>query len=202
MVREVFGCGISDIYSCQEGGYIALQCPDHAHYHVVSEGVYVEIVDDEGQPLGPGRQGHVLVTNLHNFATPLIRYRLGDMAEFGEPCACGRGLPVIRRVMGRVRNMLVLPDGTTHWPYFGFKEFMAVADVRQFQVIQRSLELVEFRLVVDRRLSSSQEARIAEILQRNLRHPFRIAFDYVDEIPRSRSGKYEDFISHVDTRSG
>ena len=77
----------------------------------------------------------------------MIRYELGDMAVMGAPCACGRGLPVLDKILGRVRNMVILPDGSTHWPYFGFSEFIQVADIRQFQIVQHDLEDVEFKLV-------------------------------------------------------
>ena len=89
------------MYTCQEAGYLALQCPDYPHFHVQSENVLLEVVDDVGQPCGPGEVGRVLITSLNNFATPLIRYELGDYAEVGAPCPCGRGLPVLKRIMGR-----------------------------------------------------------------------------------------------------
>ncbi len=196
-VDAVFGCKIADMYSCQESGYIALQCPEKGNYHVMSEGIYLEVVDDKGRPLPPGKQGRVLITNLNNFATPMIRYELGDMAVFGQPCSCGRGLPVLDKILGRVRNMVVMPDGSTHWPYFGFSDFIKVADIRQFQIIQHDLETVEFKLVTDHPLSVDQEKKITSILQKSLTHPFSIRFTYLDHIPKSKSGKYEDFISKV-----
>jgi phenylacetate-CoA ligase len=100
-VREAWGVPVKDSYSCEEAGYLAIQCPLHEVLHVQSENVLLEIVDDAGRPCRPGEAGRVLVTSLHNFATPLIRYDLGDLAEAGAPCACGRGLPVIARVLGR-----------------------------------------------------------------------------------------------------
>ena len=84
------------MYSCEEAGYIALQCPQAEHYHCQSESVLVEVLDDEGRPCTPGQVGKVVLTALHNFAMPLIRYENQDYAEVGPPCACGRGLPVKR----------------------------------------------------------------------------------------------------------
>ncbi|HEX7277268.1 MAG TPA: AMP-binding protein, partial [Acidimicrobiales bacterium] len=107
--REVWGAPVTDIYSCQELGYVALQCPTAERYHVMSELVLVEILDEEDRPCQPGETGRVVVTQLHNYAMPLLRYDLGDYAQVGGPCPCGRGLPVLDRVMGRRRNMLVLP---------------------------------------------------------------------------------------------
>ena len=109
LFHRVWGVAAVDIYSCEEAGYLALQCPEFNHYHVQAENVILEIVDEQGKPCAPGQIGQVLITTLHNYATPLIRYEVGDMAEFGEPCPCGRGLPVIRKIHGRKRNRLRLP---------------------------------------------------------------------------------------------
>ncbi len=115
-VHRAFGVKTVDMYSSQEVGYIALQCPDHEHYHVQSENVLVEVLREDGTPCEAGEIGRIVVTALHNFATPIIRYRIGDFAEVGSPCPCGRGLPVLNRVVGRQRNMLVLPNGDLRWP--------------------------------------------------------------------------------------
>ncbi|MCK4705298.1 MAG: phenylacetate--CoA ligase family protein, partial [Gammaproteobacteria bacterium] len=97
LCEKVWGVKLVDMYTSIELGYLAVQCPEHDHYHVQSEGVLIEVLDDNGKPCAPGQIGKVVVTNLHNFATPLIRYELGDYAEVGEPCPCGRGLPVLKR---------------------------------------------------------------------------------------------------------
>ena len=191
--REAWDVPVVDMYSAQETGYIALQCPDHEHYHVQAESALVEILNDQGGACGPGETGRVVVTPLHNFAMPLIRYEIGDFAEVGEPCSCGRGLPVLRRIVGRVRNTLTLPSGDKLWPSFPAKLFLAVAPVKQYQLIQRRPDEIEVTLVVDETLTGDQEERLREALNKRLGHPFAYRFTYVDEIPRSAGGKYEDF---------
>ena len=140
--RRVWGATISDAYSSEEIGMIAIQCPENDHYHVQSENLYVEVLDEDGEPCGPGAIGRMVLSDLHNFATPLIRYEIGDYAEVGEVCSCGRGLPVLNRIAGRVRNMLTLPSGDKFWPSFPEGEMMPIAPIRQFQVIQHDLERV------------------------------------------------------------
>lgn len=100
---------VHDRYSAEEVGYIALQCPEDPVVHVQSESVYLELLDCDGQPVPSGQAGRVVVTALHNFASPLLRYELGDWAIAGALCECGRGLPVLQRVLGRDRNCLHLP---------------------------------------------------------------------------------------------
>jgi phenylacetate-CoA ligase len=197
--REAWNLPVKDSYSSEEAGYLTMQCPDHEVYHVQSENVLLEVVDDDGRPCGPGEIGRVLVTSLHNFATPLIRYEVGDYAEVGAPCACGRGLPVITRIVGRQRNRLVLPDGSSVFPYLGdHEDYIAITkSIKRFQLIQRSLDELENRLVVSEPLTAEQEARMRALMQRSLGHPYRITFTYHDDIPPSPRGKFEEFISEV-----
>jgi phenylacetate-CoA ligase len=138
-----------------------------------------------------------VVTTLHNFATPLIRYELGDYAVAGGPCPCGRGLPVIDRVLGRTRNLLRLPDGRRYFPSFPSDTWAHIAPIRQLQVAQRTLEDIELRVVVDRPLTAGEEARLADAFRDTLLHPFRINVAYRDEIARSGNYKFEDFISEL-----
>ena len=86
--RRLWEIEIADMYSTMETGYIALQCPKTENYHVQSECALVEILDAGGTPCQPGEIGRVVVTPLHNFATPLLRYDIGDYAEVGAPCPC------------------------------------------------------------------------------------------------------------------
>lgn len=200
LVRQVWGVKLTDMYSAEEVGYIALQCPETEHYHIQSENLLVEILNERGEPCKPGEVGEVVVTTLHNFAMPLIRYRILDHAEVGEACPCGRGLPVLRRIVGRQRNMIVLPDGRSHWPSFPSGAWLAIAPVRQFQIIQRDMQTIDVKLVCTRPLNAREEAGIRAMLTEKFGHPFNFLFSYQDKIEPSPNGKLEDFISLVNDR--
>lgn len=190
---------LADVYSCEEAGYIALQCPQVAeHYHVQAENLLVEVLDAAGRPCAAGATGEVVLTTLHNFAMPLIRYALGDFAQVGPPCPCGRGLPVLRRIHGRARNLLRLPDGSQHWPSFPAQDWLAVAPVRQFRLRQPAAERIEVELVTTRPLEAAEESALRQMLQRRLGHPFQIVLQTVAGIPRSPGGKFEDFVCEID----
>jgi len=198
LCQEVFGLPIVDAYSSMEAGYIALQCPENPGYHLQSDTVLTEVLRDDGTPCAPGEVGRVVVTPLHNFATILIRYQLGDYAEVGEPCPCGRGLPVIRRIAGRVRNLLTLPDGRKVWPRLKTTAYGQVAPVHQLQLVQTSLTHIEARFAVDRPVTADEQGRLREAIHNALGHPFEVSFVWFeDEIPRSPGGKYEDFRSDI-----
>jgi len=198
LVRRAWNVGVADIYSTEETGYIALQCPAHEHYHVQSEGVIVEILDEEGHACAPGQTGQVVLTTLHNFAMPLVRYAIDDYAEFGEPCDCGRGLPVLRRILGRTRNMLVTADGGRYWPAIGSQVLADYAGVRQFQLAQVSFTQLEMRLVCDAPLPPAEEDRLRAHILSRLPRGLLLRFAYRDLIARGAGGKYEDFICELD----
>lgn len=196
-IREHWGLPVCDVYSTREAGYLALQCPETPNYHIQSESSIVEIINVHGNPCAEGEIGRVVVTPLHNFAMPLIRYEPGDYAEVGASCSCGRGLPTIRRIWGRSRNALRLPGGKMRWPVLGTTELLDVAPVRKFQVIQKSLTEIEVSLAVYRRLNSREIEDLRAHFTRNLGHDFVVRFNLVDDIPMGAGGKFEDFVSEV-----
>jgi len=197
LCREVFGVGIITTYSAEETGYLAVQCPDGAegqgHLHVTSEGVKLEVLDDNGDACPAGGIGQVVATPLHNFAMPLLRYALGDYAEVGPPCPCGRGLPVLARILGRIRHRVIMPSGEARAALFGSKSFYKIAAIRQFQAAQTSRDTIEMRLVARQKLTTEEEGRVTQFIRDDLDPSFKVRFVYVDEIPRLAGGKYEEF---------
>lgn len=194
---ELLGVKVVDMYTAQEAGYLALQCPEQDCYHVQSESVIVEILDEEGRPCAAGQMGKVVVTTLHNFAMPLIRYQIGDYAEAGAPCPCGRGLPVIRRVLGRARNLAITPDGRKYYPSFAADVWSDIAPIRQIQLVQKTRHHIEVRIAMVRALEGDEERNLGAALRQSLGHPYEFTFVRVELIARSASGKYEDFVCEV-----
>ncbi|HVY05048.1 MAG TPA: hypothetical protein VHB46_03630 [Burkholderiales bacterium] len=196
-IRTQWQIPLSDVYTARETGYVALQCPESGEYHVQSESVLLEVVGEDGAPCGAGEIGRVLVTPLHNFAMPLIRYDIGDYAEVGPACRCGRGLPVLRRILGRRRNMLRLPDGSMRWPTLGTEVMMNAAPVRRFKVIQKSLREIEVRMVAARAFSDGETSALRRHFGRHFGPGFEIRFVFLDEFPAEPGDKFEDFVSEV-----
>jgi phenylacetate-CoA ligase len=203
MAREVvadrFGARLIAIYSCQEVGYIAIECPVETHYHLMAENVITEIVDEGGRPAAPGQIGRVLVTGLFNYATPFIRYAVGDVAVASDqPCRCGRSLPVIEQVEGRTRCAFLFKDGTRKWPRsWDARALKAFVPFREFQMIQVDHEKIEFRYVAD---GSGRRADIAG-LRAHAKAQIHPSVDMhaveMSAIPRGPGGKLEHFVSLV-----
>jgi len=199
--REAFGLEIIDTYSAEEVGYIAMQCPLNQHLHIQSENVLVEVIDDDGNPCKPGEIGRVIITTLHNFAKPLIRYAIGDYAEVGESCECGRGLPVLKKVMGRARNMFVKPNGDLFWPVAprvskGYESYAQA--LRQIQYVQKALDWIEIRLVVTDVPPKGWEESFILNISKLYNYPYKVTFTYVKNIPSGKNGKFEEFVNELD----
>lgn len=195
--RRLLGIPVVDAYSSAELGLIALQCPSSEHYHVQSEHLLVEILREDGLPCEPGESGRVIVTTLHAFAMPLIRYDVGDYASVGQPCACGRGLPVMERILGRARNMLRLPNGDVLWPRYGTILLGKLFPLRQFRLVQTSLTQVVLEVVVTRPLQPDEEHRLRALVLDTLGYAFELDILPVETIERSPSGKFEDFVCRI-----
>lgn len=196
MCKEIWGVPVTASYSSEELGYMAIECPDHNLYHVQAESVLLEVLDEAGLPCLPGKVGRVVVTSLLNYATPLLRYEIQDYAEVGNPCPCGRGLPVLNRILGRERNMLIMPSGEKCWPVFS-AHYREIAPIQQYQFIQHSLDHIEMRLVAERALSDFELKSLRELIQTSFGYPFNLQFTLVKALPRGENGKYEEFISNV-----
>lgn len=195
LVKDCLNVPLVDAYSTQEMGHIAFQCPDAAEpvYHCQSEFVKVEVINAAGQACTPGETGRVVLTHLHNLRMPLIRYDIGDYAELGPPCSCGRGLPVLKKVLGRSRNMLSYPDGRRRWPIAGDGRYREIAPIVQYQFVQTEPDHLAVNLVAERPLNAAETEAFTRWVQERLDYPFRLTLNYFSDIPRHASGKFEDF---------
>lgn len=115
LVKKAFGCRIIDRYSSEEFGPIAMQCPKFDHLHLIAPYFYMEVVDEEGNPVPQGELGRIQLTSLTNRAMPLFRYQLGDLVIAGGPCK-HVNWPTIEKVVGRVRDYITGPDGEQTLP--------------------------------------------------------------------------------------
>jgi phenylacetate-CoA ligase len=142
LVHEVFGAKIVDRYSSVEFGMIALQCPQHNHLHVISPNVYVEVVDENDEPVPVGMPGRILITSLHGFAMPLFRYDQGDIVTMGHKCDSGITWPVIESVHGRVRTYTDGPDGNRRLLTLFTADFLLMREILDFRVIKFDNDVV------------------------------------------------------------
>jgi phenylacetate-CoA ligase len=181
LARRGLGAKIIDRYSCEETGYIAIQCPKHDHLHVISPVTLMEIVDDNGAPCGVGKPGRVLITSMQSYAMPLIRYEIGDIAEWGEPCDCGITLPVIRKLWGRTRHLITTPDGRRTYARIYARDFETIPGLLEYRFVLHQNEVIAAQLRVTEPSANIAEA-VIERVQRALSFPYPVRVRYVPKI--------------------
>jgi phenylacetate-CoA ligase len=200
IIEQAFGCRVFDKYGSREFSGIAYECDAHAGHHVVAEGYVIEVLKG-GQPCAPGEIGEVVITDLNNLCLPFIRYRIGDLAEAMATevaCTCGRGLPRIGAIQGRVQSIIIGSDrryipGT----FFShvFKDFDHA--VRQYQVVQDEPGAITLKIVRGSRYSDEAMTELLALLRRFLGERTEIAVDFVDQIEMVRTGKRIQAVSRV-----
>jgi len=167
----------------------------------MSDCCIVEFVEPKENIMDPNLK-EVVVTNLDNYAMPIIRYRIGDFAvpAFGI-CDCGRKLPMIKRIEGRSEDIIKTSDGK-RWPStildFLLKELaFKKGSIAQYKVIQNKLDNLEFQLVPGETYSFTSEAFLRDKCLKYFGKIMDIKINLVDHIPREKSGKLRDFVSTI-----
>lgn len=159
--RRTLGVEIADNYGATEG-FIAWQCPQGS-YHINAEHVLVEMVDEAGHHVAPGKMGRVVITSLENFLMPLVRYDLGDYAIAAEgTCRCCRTLPLLDRVVGRQRVMFRKADGSIYFPYI-LIDALRLTAIKQYQLVQLAPAAFRVRYVAEAALDNVAQSAFAKI---------------------------------------
>ncbi|VAX34859.1 FIG00929056: hypothetical protein [hydrothermal vent metagenome] len=198
-IKEVFGASVFNTYGSREFMLIASECEQHQGLHINIENLFVEVVDERGTPVKPGEAGDILITDLHNYGMPFIRYKIGDMAIASDrECPCGRGLPLFEDVVGRSLDMIKTPDGRSvpgeFFPHL-MKEFKGI---NRFQVIQNELNRLKIKIIKDDKLFNDADFKFMknEIIK-VMGEGIEIDFDFVDDIPLTKTGKFRVTISNI-----
>ena len=196
LVAEVFGAATFPLYSSKEGHRMAHRCPECGQWHVNDEQVLVEILDDQDRPVAPGQSGRVVVTPLWSYAQPLVRYEQGDFASRGEDGACKRGLSSIKEIVGRVRHMFLLPDGSRIVPTLTVTA-VAALNATMFQVAQVTPGLVEVRYTPLANGRPTDRSPVLTELAEQLDPAIRVTFREVPTFIVPPGQKHIEFVSEL-----
>jgi phenylacetate-CoA ligase len=202
LISRVFAAPVANGYGSRDAGFIAHECPQGS-LHVSAEHIIVELLDQAGAPVAPGEQGEIVTTHLATGDFPFVRYRTGDMAiASAEPCSCGRGLPVLREVLGRSSDFIRTANGTVMHALAMIYEVRDVPGVVQFKFIQSADLAIELQIVTDARFASAADEKIRAGIQARLGAGASFAIRHVAEIAPERSGKYRYVVSHAAASQG
>lgn len=182
LIESAFGAKVADYYATEETGIIAWECPSGSGYHVDTDLVYLEIVDEAGRAVPPGTPGEICLTNLYMRAMPIIRYRVGDVGVLSpDPCPCGRGLPVLKKLEGRKLDVIVTPEREVHHPFGLIAKLEDCEGLEMFRLVQPSVDRLEVHVKWEPAMRLSKEEAARAVLQ-NLRDRLgpSIAIDVVE----------------------
>jgi len=198
-IEQVFCCPVFDRYGCEEVGLIASECEKHEGMHMNIDHLYIEFLKEDGTPALPGEPGKIIVTDLMNHGMPLIRYRIEDVGIPSEHlCSCGRGLPLMQKVAGRVADFLVKKDGSQVSGISLIERTLtATTGIEQMQIVLNSVDEVILNIVCSADYSHENEKLLTKEFRRVFEDGTNIKFNYVQEIPQERSGKYRFSICNV-----
>lgn len=196
LIEKVFGAKVFDSYGCPEGGIISFECEHHCGYHLNQESAYVEIVGADASG-----QGRIISTPLFNYAFPMIRYDTGDIGSItAEPCDCGRALPRIAQLGGRIRDFVVLSDGRhIHGAFFNHLAALYQSEwIEKYQVVQESKNHLVIKIACIRQPLPSELDQIRASMHKGLLPDMQIDFDLTG-VEYAPSGKFRLIVSKVKT---
>lgn len=198
MLEKVYRCEVFDAYSGVEACCQASECEYH-NMHISPDMGIIEFLDEDDQPVPPGIPGRMIATGFLNFAQPLIRYDTGDIGIYTEDeCPCGRQMPLIKELVGRLEDTVVGKDGRETVRFHGI--FIGLDHVSEGQIIQEELDRFRIRLVVLPDFGKSDKEIIYDRFQQRLGN-IKLDYEFVDKIERTKAGKFRAVISHVKRNS-
>lgn len=194
-----FQARVYDFYGAHECNLVGWQCPRREGFHLAEDNVIVEILR-AGKPVGPGEEGEVVITTLHSYAMPFLRYKLGDVVVRGEPCPCGLPFATVAKFQGRAADVAYLSDGSTMGTIPIANAFLLRVEwIRQFQVIQTEPGKLSAYIIPHRAPEQADEESLEAEFQS--RWGLILTHHLVDEVPVRPAGKMPVFVNRVE-RSG
>lgn len=199
LIEKIFSCKVTNRYGCEEVGLIAVECEKHQGMHLNTSQLIVECLDENDQPVPAGKPGKLVLTDLNNRAMPLIRYRVEDVGIISERfCECGRTLPMLERLEGRVADFLKKSDGSLVAGVSLVERTLTdIEGIEQMQIVQESLTEITLNIVPSANYSLATRDKLINIFQLIFGDQAEVIINCVGKIPQELSGKYRFSICKI-----
>ncbi|NVN91797.1 MAG: phenylacetate--CoA ligase family protein [Desulfuromonadales bacterium] len=199
VIEKVFGVKVTDRYGCEEVSLIGSECEQHDGLHMNIEHLVVEFVKDDGSYAGPGEPGSIVVTDLMNRAMPFVRYRVEDIGiPLDRQCSCGRGLPLMGKVTGRVADFLVKQDGTKVAGISLIENTLTyMPGLDQLQIVQERLDNFILNVVPGKDYTTDVGNSLVVYFKDVFGKDVQVKLQLVAEIQPEKSGKYRFSICRI-----
>ncbi|MGF1503788.1 MAG: phenylacetate--CoA ligase family protein, partial [Anaerolineae bacterium] len=195
-IESAFSTRVFEEYAALENAFLVCEC-EYGRLHINPDAGLIEVVDADFQPVPPGEVGEVLATGFMRPGQPLIRYRVGDRAVLSaEPCPCGRHMPVVETVLGRVEDTVIGPDGRRVMRFHGV--FLDQPHIREGQIVQQTVDHILVRVVPAPGFGPNDEAEIRRRVRQRLGERVTVSVQCVEHIARTPAGKFRAVVSTLD----
>lgn len=198
-IEDFFNTKIFNRYGCREVGVIASECPAHNGLHISEDTLYVEIVDDKGNKTNEGQIGNILITDLTNYAMPLIRYKIEDLGSYknNEKCICDIPFNMISSLNGRVTENIVTPEGIIVNGAALSTLVPRMNNIKQLQLIQEAIDFVKVKVVKNENFSERDQQDLINTLKNKTSFKIQYEVEFVDRIINEKSGKFRFIINDI-----
>jgi len=196
-IEQAFHCRVFNRYGCREFGPIAAECEEHDGMHLLTDRLMVELLPvDTDKTADPVSE--VVITDLHKYGMPFIRYKTGDSARLSKnDCSCGRPFPMIHKIQGRIFDMILCPDGNFISGTFWTLLFRSVPGICSFQVFQEEMNKIRITLQVTEEFQQEYMKKLKRDVQDRCGKEMNVRYILTrDPIP-SESGKHRFVISAI-----
>lgn len=198
VIEKAFECEIFDYYGMAERVVFATECQFHEGKHLNLEYGITEIVDEEGYPVKPGCAGKLIGTSLHNLGMPMIRYQTNDVSSIRiNMCECGLSHPLIEHITTKDEDIIITPDGKWISPSVLTHPFKPQKNIVESQIIQERIGLLTVKIVKNDLFDLEDGKVLVNSLRERLGKEMDINLEFVQEIPREKSGKLRWVISRL-----
>jgi phenylacetate-CoA ligase len=187
LIEDVFGVKVFDHYGHFEHAVMIAECEMQKKHYLMDYGI-MELVDNDGNPVKTGNIGQIVGTSLHNFAMPIIRYKTGDLAILSDKlCSCGRTFPVVEKVIGRINDQIVTPDGRyINSAFFNFNHQSKYSSgIDLTQIIQTDINKITVKIMINSNYIESEGQKLLERLIATIGKGIDVELELVDS--------YDDF---------
>ena len=200
LLKEIFQCKIYQQYSLRESVAFGISCGQSDFYHMFPEFGIVELIGKDGKPVTKENKiGEIVGTGFHNYIFPLIRYRTGDLGIYTtEKCPCGRHYPLLKKIEGRLQEF-VISKTQQLVPLTGIYSLVAScsSNVRECQLYQDKVGELVLNIVKTQHYSKADDEIIKKSFKKRFGNQFNLTFCYVNQIPRTKGGKYQFLIQKL-----
>jgi phenylacetate-CoA ligase len=196
VIEKQFQSKIYDLYGLSERTIAAGQCSE-GNYHIFSEYGIVELSKDN-EVISDNEFGEIIATGLNNYGMPLIRYKTGDITRLkDESCECGRHLTLMEPIRTRLRDMIVTGDGLILPPSTLSLAFKNQMNIEKSQIVQESRNKLNIKIIKRPGYSEKDTNLLLNELRSIVGANTNIEFEFINDIPLTKAGKYRWIISKI-----